>query len=47
VNNNEQVYIAKPTAGIWTVKVASQALPYSGTQLFSIVITSAGPVKSV
>ncbi len=47
INNNEQIYIAKPEAGEWRVSVSSAALPYAGFQKFSIVITSLGSVKYV
>ena len=41
LNNNEQVYIATPVLGQYEIVVIANALPYSGSQLFSIVVTCA------
>ncbi len=46
LNNNEQVFVATPVVGNWTVSVSSKALPFSGYQKFTILITSAGRVVS-
>ncbi len=40
VNTNEQVNVESPESGNWQIFVISNALPYSGYQKFSIVITS-------
>ena len=45
LNNNEQITVQSPTIGIWNVKVQSKALPFSGSQKFSIAITSFGNVN--
>ena len=45
INNNEQIFVGNPRAGQWTVTVSTKALPYSGQQHFSIVITSNGEVS--
>ena len=45
INNNEQIYIQDPEAGVWRVAVTSCALPYDGKQKYSILITSAGSVS--
>lgn len=42
INVNEQIYIPKPVVGLWKVKVFANALPKSGYQTFSIVITCGG-----
>ena len=42
LNNNEQVFVASPDTGDWTVTVSSAALPFSGNQAFSIVVTCTG-----
>ena len=44
VNNNEQVFVKKPEAGRWQIAVFANALPYSGSQLYSIVITCGGTI---
>jgi hypothetical protein len=45
LNNNEQITVQSPSIGIWNVKVQSKALPFSGSQKFSIAITSFGNVN--
>lgn len=42
VNVNEQVYVQSPPKGAWKVTVKADALPVSGKQKFSLVITSGG-----
>ena len=41
LNNNEQVYVGTPVLGQYEIVVIANALPYSGSQLFSIVVTCA------
>jgi hypothetical protein len=44
INNNEQIYISKPSVGDYQVRVTSNALPFAGSQKYAIVITSGGQV---
>jgi len=44
VNNNERISISNPETGAWLVSISTAALPYSGSQAFSLVITSIGSV---
>ena len=43
-NNVEQITVLTPIQGMWMIAVSAKALPYSGSQKFSIVVTSLGTV---
>lgn len=46
LNNNEQITVAAPVAGVWTVLVQSKLLTESASQRFGVVITCDGYVSS-
>jgi len=45
INTVEKIIIPNPVTGTWKAVVVAKALPASGNQLFSLVITSAGTVS--
>lgn len=46
LNNNEQITVDNPTIGTWKVSVLSKSLPVTGSQKYSLVITSRGMVMN-
>jgi hypothetical protein len=44
VNTVEKVSVSNPQTGNWQLVISTNALPKTGNQLFSLVITSAGKV---
>lgn len=45
LNTIEKIIIDNPQTGAWKAVVVTKALPMSGNQLFSLVITSGGTVS--
>mmetsp|Transcript_17782 Transcript_17782/g.16049 ORF Transcript_17782/g.16049 Transcript_17782/m.16049 type:complete len:172 (-) Transcript_17782:92-607(-) len=46
LNNNEKIDIYGPLIGTYQISVSSNALPVTGSQLYSIVITCGGTISS-
>jgi hypothetical protein len=42
LNNNEQVMVASPEKGVWTVKVAANSLVKADSQAYALVVSTAG-----
>jgi hypothetical protein len=47
LNNNERIIISNPQTGSWQVIIKTAALPVSGNQLFSLLVTCGGKVGSL